>query len=364
MISDACSVDFFRALLGEIEAQRAFAVATIVNTHGSTYRHASARLLIRDDGTWAGNISGGCLEGEVIDVGRRVMKSEISETVIYDLTADDEAIWGWGLGCNGSIEVLVEPTESGTELAEVFARASAASTSVVLATAVSLHASWRHAFIDRAGSASADVPDEVVAAARRVLASGRSQRRVVGVGTETDVFFEVVRPPRRLVICGAGHDAVPLVRQARQLNWQPVVVDDRSIYLTKERFPEAVEFVHTSPAAVAGTVGIRERTGVVIMSHNFLRDVDYLRSFIGTEVDYVGTLGPSRRLERLLAHLAKDGVEPSPKDLAKIHGPAGLDIGAEGPEEIAWSITAEILAVERGRDGGPLSGSVTASPRC
>jgi xanthine/CO dehydrogenase XdhC/CoxF family maturation factor len=94
------------------------------------------------------------------------------------------------------------------------------------------------------------------------------------------------------------------------------------------------------------------RTHAVVMTHNFLRDLDYLRSLLGTDVAYIGMLGPRARLERLLDNLARDGVRPSGQDLAKIHGPAGLDVGADGPEEIAAAIVAEILAVQRGRQAG------------
>jgi xanthine/CO dehydrogenase XdhC/CoxF family maturation factor len=130
------------------------------------------------------------------------------------------------------------------------------------------------------------------------------------------------------------------------------VADDREAFLTLNRFPTATDFVHTEPERVAQSAVVDRRTLAVVMSHNFLRDLGYLRSFLGTEVAYIGMLGPRDRLDRLLESLAREGVRPTEEDIRKIHGPAGLDLGAEGPEEIAAAIVGEILAVRRGRAAG------------
>jgi xanthine dehydrogenase accessory factor len=165
-------------------------------------------------------------------------------------------------------------------------------------------------------------------------------------------FVEVMEPPLRLLICGAGHDAIPLVRHAASLGWHITVADDRERFLTTERFPEATDLVHTKPEEVAERAAVDGRAHAVVMTHNFLRDLGYLRSLFGTEAAYIGMLGPRARLDRLLENLARDGVRPTEEDLTKLHGPAGLDLGAEGPEEIAAAIVAEILAVRRGRSAG------------
>jgi xanthine dehydrogenase accessory factor len=155
------------------------------------------------------------------------------------------------------------------------------------------------------------------------------------------------------VICGAGHDAVPLVEFGARLGWQVEVVDDRRAMLHGRRFPHAARLVHSQPGVAADAVDPDERTYVVVMSHNFLRDAAYLRSFLASPAPYLGMLGPSTRLERLLDSLAAEGVpRPSDDDLARLHGPAGLDVGADGPEEIAWAIVAEVLAVQRRAGAG------------
>lgn len=335
-----------RTVEAEAAAGRPFALATIVATSGSTYRHAGARLVVTADGSWTGNLSGGCLEGEILEVGQRVMDSGTSELASYDLTADEEAIWGWGLGCNGAIDVLVEPSGRATRTVALLRRGRASARPFTLVTPLDATGPPTTLRLDD-GTVDGD-PDLVP----EVDGEGRSR---VEERAGRKVFVEEVSPPLRLVVCGAGHDARPLVRQASMLGWAVTVVDDRSQFLDPERFPEAERLVHTPPREAAEAVGADDLTYVVVMSHNFLRDVDYLASFLGTGVAYLGMLGPSRRLRRLLDHLPED-VEPTPHDLEVVHGPAGLDLGAEGPEEIAWAICAEILAVSRGRSGEPLRG--------
>jgi len=137
-----------------------------------------------------------------------------------------------------------------------------------------------------------------------------------------------------------------------RLGWRVEVVDDRRAFLTVERFPQALRLVHAQPADAAEAIGADALAHVVVMSHNFLRDAAYLRSFLARPVAYLGLLGPAARLERLLEALADEGVTPTAGDLTHVHGPAGLDVGAEGPEEIAWAIVAEILAVQRKAPAG------------
>jgi len=129
------------------------------------------------------------------------------------------------------------------------------------------------------------------------------------------------------------------------------VVDDRDAFLKPHRFPGAARFVKTEPIDAATAAGVDDRTYVVVMSHNFLRDKDYLRSFLGSPAPYIGMLGPRARLDRLLDALRSEGVDPDPAHMAVVHGPAGLDLGGDGPEEVGWAITAEVLAVRNGRTG-------------
>ncbi len=337
------------------------ALATIVAVRGSTYRRPGARLLVPEEGAPIGNISGGCLEGDVADLARVVMDEGRARLAGWDLTADDDAVWGLGLGCNGAIEVFIEPADRAAEVAHALRaaldEARRISVITVLETAApELVPEGARLVVEPTGSVDGslgdvDVDAEAIAAARELLEADRSEIRTFGHGVRA--FVESLEPPLRLVVCGAGHDAIPLVRAAAGLGWRTVVVDDRPAFLNDDRFPGAGGFVHVAePVDVATAAPIDERTFVVVMTHNFLRDKDYLRGTLKTPAPYIAMLGPAARTQRLLMDLADDGVELAEDDRARIHGPAGLDLGSEGPEEIAQAIVAEIVAVKRGRAGG------------
>ena len=336
------------------------ALATIVAVRGSTYRRPGARLLVPEDGAPSGNISGGCLEGDVADMARVVMNEGTARLAGWDLTADDDAVWGLGLGCNGAIEVFIEPAEQAADVAHSLRAALEEEDPISVVTVLESEdptVSPGSRIVvrphgDPQGSLGAPGVDaEAIAVAHELLEAERSEVRTLEHGVRA--FVEVLEPPLRLLVCGAGHDAIPLVRAARGIGWSPTVVDDRPGFLNLDRFPEAVGFVHVeAPEQVAKVAPIDRRTHVVVMTHNFLRDKEYLRSLVDSDAGYIGMLGPSARTQRLLTELAGEGVEITAADHARIHGPAGLDLGAEGPEEITQAIVAEIVAAKHGRAGG------------
>ena len=348
-------------VLAAIEALSAkgerMALATIVAVRGSTYRRPGARLLVPEEGSPVGNISGGCLEGDVADMARVVMDEGRARLAGWDLTADDDAVWGLGLGCNGAIEVFIEPAEKAAEVAGVLRTALEEGRPISVVTVVeSSHAAVEpgaRLVVRPEGTAEGSLGDRSVdaAAVEAARARLRAERSEVGAIAEgVRAFVEVLDPPLRLVVCGAGHDSIPLVRVASMLGWHVTVVDDRPSFLTPERFPEAAGFVGIDePGDAATAAQVDERTFAVVMTHNFLRDKGYVRSLLGSPAAYIGMLGPGARTERLLMELGDEGIEI---ERARIHGPAGLDLGGEGPEEIAQAIVAEIVAVKRNREGG------------
>jgi xanthine/CO dehydrogenase XdhC/CoxF family maturation factor len=304
------------------------ALATVVATRGSTYRRAGARLLIPAEGEPIGNISGGCLEGDVARIGREVIASGEARIVEFDMTADEDAVWGYGLGCNGAIELLVEPTAGALESVGSLRSGQGACLVISLSGSdLGLHR------LETDGAAAAALSD--------------GTPRVEEVDGER-VYFEPLLPPLRLLVCGAGHDAIPLVRQATELGWRVVVVDVRQALLTAERFGPGVDFANPDPDAAADALAPDERTAAILMSHNYLRDIAYLRSFLHAPLAYLGVLGPRGRTEQMLGEIG------TPAAIVRLHAPAGLDIGADGAEEVAHAIIAEILSVIRGRAGGPL----------
>lgn len=320
-----------------------FALATVVGVRGSTYRGLAARQLMGADGTSVGTVSGGCLDTDLREVAGRVVETGVAERVEFDLTADDEAIWGWGIGCNGATDLLVEPADSVAALLDLVSSSASETFCIVHPVTAASERRIVHTWTTP--------EDEVDEAALEALAVGRHRTETVG---GTRYLFEVMGSPPRLVVFGAGHDAVPVITQAATLGFAPVVVDDRRQFLTAERFGDAPELIHSEPGALASAILPDAKTAVVLMSHNYLRDLDALRSLLGSEVAYIGALGPGDRLQRMLDDLREEGAQVADEDLAKMYGPAGLDIGAEGPTEIAWSVLAEVLAVMRGKGGGSL----------
>jgi xanthine dehydrogenase accessory factor len=336
------------------------ALATIVAVRGSTYRRPGARLLVPEEGELVGNISGGCLENDVADVAKVVMREGMARIVSFDLTADDDAVWGWGLGCNGAFELFVEPADKAAEVAGALRMALEEQRPICMVTILdsSIEGIEQGArmLVRPGGAVERSLGDAAVDAGAReaaieLLSRERSEVRELAHGVRA--FVEVLEPPLRLLVCGAGHDAAPLVTQAAALGWSPIVVDDRSEFLNRERFPEAADFVLVDrPDKMAETAPVDDRTYAVVMTHNFLRDKDYVRSLLSSPVRFLAMLGPAVRTRRLLDELREEGAEIGEGDLERIHGPAGLDLGAEGPEEIAAAICAEIVAVKRGRGAG------------
>ncbi|AIE84045.1 XdhC family protein [Fimbriimonas ginsengisoli] len=299
-------------------------LVTVVATQGSTYRRPGARMLLTPEGWAAGSISGGCLEGDVVRTAWERTENGPA-LVTYDASADDDIVWGFGLGCNGIVQVLMERIPADGGVLAFLADCIENRRSGVVATAVTEG--------PRLGEHRYEVPEDDSVA----------------------WLVERIDPPRSLVIFGAGHDAIPLVSMAKSVGWHVSVVDGRSAYARTDRFPGA-DAVITAPPHRAGDIGYDERTAVVLMTHNYLHDLELLRVVLPSRAGYVGLLGPHRRAQKLLGELRREGYSPSEAELAKLHAPIGLDIGAEGADEIALAVVSEIQAFFASRPAGHLHG--------
>lgn len=303
------------------------ALATVVDVRGSSYRRPGARLLVPADGPPVGLISGGCLEEEAARLARDAIHSGLPRLVTIDHSAEGDELWGSGLGCRGIVMLFAEPPALAAETLAALRAAGSDGTATYQLTALAgarrrLSASQAAALSDRADAERPSIVGE------RVL--------------------DPILPPVELVVCGAGPDAVALVEGATRLGWRATVADPRRSLLRADRFPGA-RLTDLPPPEAARQVAPGRRTAVVIMGHDYLRDAEYLAAFAGTEAAYLGMIGPRDRTERITAE-----VDVPPWALERLHAPAGLDIGADGAEEVATSILAEILAVLRGRFGGAL----------
>jgi xanthine dehydrogenase accessory factor len=364
-------------------AEEKAVLATVVNVRGSTYRRPGARMLIRPDGTTIGAISSGCLEADVVERAKKIMDTHAAITVVYDLTASESDVWGLSLGCNGVIEILLEPLPLSARSFHLkcIAECLKAEKAGVLASIFRVEGEFSatigsHLFLLEDGSVTEDVKNPALCAAltEDCLASLRSKKTCVkeyrfleGV---VHALVEVIRPPVPLVIIGAGGDSVPLARLAAELGWRVTIVDHRPDFITKERFPGAAELILARPEEVGEKVQFKRTTIAVIMTHNFSHDLQLLRTLLPSSAHYVGILGPAKRTELLLEKVRDTGFTPTSRQLARLHGPVGLNIGAEAPEEIALAIISEIQAFINGRTGGflrehsgPIHGSTEPEDR-
>ncbi len=339
-------------------------VATVVRVTGSSYGGVGTRMVVRVDGSTVGIVSGGCLETDLAEQAKRVDREGKARVVTYDTRADDDAAWGLGLGCNGLIDVLLEPMTPGQAgtFAVLLEEALEASSASVFATVtqsandteavVGAHAWLTGEAIQTIGDwgdraaltlAQADF-SEALAAGRRGL-----MKEYGGV----QIAFEVVVPAARLVICGSGPDVIPLVRLGEELGWTITVVDHRPVqHAHAERFPGARVVECVDPLKLASCVPLTPHTAAVVMSHHYARDLDYVHALLASDVAYIGILGPRARAERMLADMTSSGEML--RGTERMFAPVGMDIGGDGPDAIAISIVAEVSAVLAGRSGGHL----------
>lgn len=309
------------------------ALATVVSVRGSSYRRPGARLLVPANEPPVGLISGGCLEEEAARLARQAIEMDAPVLVTIDHSAEGDELWGMGLGCRGVIDLLAEPPSMAAETIDALAAARRGGQPTYLLTG-----------LDRERRSLTETEADALGE-RAAMAVARGRPVVIG-----DSVLDPILPPLHLVVCGAGPDAGPLVAAGLRQGWRVTIVDPRRSFLREDRFPGAA-MLDTQPEQAAEATAAGAWTAVVIMSHDYLRDTAFLGSFLGRGIPYLGVLGPRDRTERLLAELA---TPPTDADAAALHAPAGLDIGADGSEQVATAIVAEILAVMHGRSGAPL----------
>lgn len=341
-----------------------FALATIVNIEGSAYRRPGARMLVTNDGTALGTISGGCLEGEVAQHAQQTLEHGRPETLVFEIDEDDPFL-GFGSGCGGTVYVHLErlPRPDAADPLVLIADSLASRRPGIVATVFEADDKLtptlgRHLHVAPDAATRGSLGDEALEAlvqedAADVMESRRS--RIVTYTLDeahAEVLLEWVRPPVRLLVFGSGPDVGPVVRQARLLGWEVTVIGNASAGKLAMRFPEATAhrfLMH--PEDLLGDLAIDTRTAAIVMNHNLVRDQALLGQLLSTTLPYIGALGPRRRTDRMLDALREDGATFPDDALDRLYAPVGLDLGAETPEEIALSILAEVQAVLHDRDG-------------
>jgi xanthine/CO dehydrogenase XdhC/CoxF family maturation factor len=290
-------------------------LATVVSAAGSTYRKPGARMLIEADGRILGLLTGGCLENDLREHAAKVLSSGVARTVTYDMRTDNDLIFGIGAGCEGSMEILLEPVSGEGRAAR--------------------------ALITAAELSRRDEPISLVTiydgAADQL---GTHLRRDGSTDAVPGALIQPVAPLPAVLICGAGPDVQPLSAAILALHYPLVIADHRAAYANADNFPGAALSLGP-PGTLAARLDLSQFFAAVAMSHHLASDVEYLRAFAATEIEYIGVLGPRMRRERLLAELGDFAAAMR----ERLRGPIGLDIGAVTPEGIALAITAEIHAV-------------------
>ncbi len=349
-----------------VVAGKRTALATVVHVEGSSYRRPGARMLIAEDGELTGSISGGCLEGDALRKAQLVIIEDKPMLVSYDTSDEDDAKLGMGLGCNGIIQVLIEPLngKNGNQLIQLlrWAIASRQKSSLVSLFSLTDKKGTQQGtclLLNENGESFGGAPllnKVLLEEARKVLENQKSTFKNYDTGKQQIVAFtEIILPPVSLVIIGAGNDTFPLVEMADTLGWQTTVIDGRPAYAKKERFPApSCSVLVSKPENVLQQIIIDELTVFVLMTHNYNYDLAMLRALLDKDILYIGILGPRKKMEMMREELSSEGIELTPKQLAVIHGPVGLNIGAETAEEIALSVLAEIKAVLSSRQPAPL----------
>ncbi|HET7027806.1 MAG TPA: XdhC family protein [Candidatus Limnocylindrales bacterium] len=330
------------------------AMAMLVDAEGSAPRPIGARLLVADDGRMAGSVSGGCVEGAVIEQALDAMRSGRSRLLHYGIS--DEASWDVGLTCGGEIDVFLEPLDEARlslflRVAEAVAAERPVATAAVVRGPDEMLGTHLAVFPDGvAGEWPLGDPGEVLRALRTELSSIRPRVGIASLGGES-VFRNVIAPPPRAWIIGADNVALYLVRFVAEAGFHPIVIDPRSSFADAARFP-GVEVRVGWPDEAMSATELGPRDYVVVISNDPKIDEPALAAALAGRPAYIGAIGSRHKQEERREHLLAAGVTHD--QLATLHAPIGLDLAGNEPPEIALSIAAELVAARRGGTGHPM----------
>jgi xanthine dehydrogenase accessory factor len=346
--------------------ERRVAMATLVSTKGTTPKKEGAKMWVGEGGRILGSVTiGGCVDARVLAESDAVLAA--ASPKLLALSLGDEDAWDLGLTCGGTVEVLIEPVAldhaadpvvAAYDAVRAESEAGRRSVAVAVLEAAPAPRDARRLVVREDGTTVGTLGLLALDAAAREraldamrAASSRTVTLDVG-GAPVTLFLELHGPATTLIIFGAGHVAVPLVRFAKALGWRTIIVDGRERYATRERFPDADEIRIGLLADIAEQLTYDASTFVVLVAHDYKFEVPVLRVVLAREPAYIGLLGNRRRGRAVLDFLADDGISAEAR--ARVHVPVGLDIGAQTAAEIALSIVAEAVAVRNGRVGAPL----------
>ena len=316
-------------------------IATVVHIAGSAYRRPGAKLLVEQTGETCGGISGGCLESDVRAQALEMIDGAPGRLLHYDTGSDEETLWGMGLGCEGAVDIYLQAaTGALLKLREQFKQGQPFANVTLIDGP---QAGWQAIFARGALDGSTGNPelDQMLVQRTAALLEGNGDSQVFEADAHR-AFIDILRTPPRLVIFGAGDDARPLSALASQAGFDVTIVDHRPAYLTAERFPAPAQLVLRRPEAGVEGLGLSRNHFAVVQTHALQHDRAWVKALAAKQLAYLGLLGPRGRKEQVMRDLSLDENA--------LFAPVGLDLGADGPEQVAISIVAEMLAVHAHRE--------------
>lgn len=341
--------DIFETITHWVSGNKPFALATVIRTWGSSPREAGSMMAVSGETEVAGSVSGGCIEGAVIEEALRVLQSGVPRRLSFGVS--DETAWSVGLSCGGNIEVFVEkhPAFSGDaaeqRIWQSLEQALRGNRPAILLTRLAPE-KYCHLLVFPDGAQIGDWGYLNRAAREQALQSYRARRSEALLIENEPVFVQVFPRKDRLIVVGAGHISVPLVKFARELGFETIVIDPRKTFAAVERFPAPPDQLCCSwPDEALTEIQLNEDTCAVLLTHDPKIDDPALHILLKSEVAYLGALGSRKTHQQRCQRLKEAGF--SEDAIARIRGPVGLDIGASAPAEIALSIMAEVVQTRR-----------------
>jgi xanthine dehydrogenase accessory factor len=328
---------------------QSIALATVVQTWGSSPRRVGAKMALTASGQMSGSISGGCVEGAVYETGRDVIKT--GQPCLLHFGVTNETAWDVGLACGGSIDVFVQRLDR--EWYATLRPIINSDHSIIIATVISspIDLLGRQLIVEdddqTLGSIAPEIDREVLAAAQDVLCTGKSQRFTPPSTEPIEVFLDVIAPAPEIIAVGGVHIAIVLTQIAKVMGYRTTVIDPRGVFGTDTRFPNVDRLIHAWPDEALKQITLSCLSAVVMLTHDPKLDDPALKIVLPSEAFYIGALGSRVTQEQRRQRLLAAGL--SEADLAKLHGPIGIDLGGQTPEEIALAVMAEIVAVRNGR---------------
>ncbi len=338
------------------------ALATVVRVEGSSYRRTGARMLVLDDGTWTGGISGGCLEGDALKRARLAINNSRPTLITYDTTEDDPHQIGVGLGCNGVIDVLFTPLDLGDKSnpVEILKSCTQASRDThVLLTVTHLEGNWDNLYAGEVIKYS-NIKDLAVIYSEEIK---KSMQEIIslhllenksapaqfkdGLGNILEIFIEILPPEISVILMGHQYDVYPMSRLLKELDWRVSICGD-ILKINPQIKSYTDQIVATTDFE---TLTIDDHTAIILMAHDYKTDKRNLLKVLATPAMFIGMLGPKVRSEKIWKEHSDEGNPISKAGMERIYAPVGLDIGAVTPEEIALSLAAGIKAAFAKRDG-------------